>query len=44
LHQEAQLLIDLFAINREETKKDPFANKLAQASFWRVLFQSLKDA
>lgn len=44
LHQEAQLLINLFAINRAEVKKDPSARKIALAAFWRVLFQSLKDA
>ena len=41
LHQEAQLLIDLYSINREEANSD---RKDAIATFWRVLFQSLKDA
>ena len=37
-------MIDLFAINREEISKDPDVKKSAVATFWRVLFQSLKDA
>lgn len=44
LHQEAQLLIDLFAINRKELLSNEAAPMTAIATFWRVLFQSLKDA
>ena len=44
MHQEAQLLIDLFAINRKELLSNEAAPTTAIATFWRVLFQSLKDA
>ena len=44
LHQEAQLLIDLYAINRKELLADASAPASAISTFWRVLFQSLKDA
>lgn len=37
-------MIDLFAINWAEIKKDPNARKDSLSAFWRVLFQSLKDA
>ena len=47
LHQEAQLLIDLFQLSITDTSSDPEITKRRQmviSAFWRMLFKSLSDA